>query len=889
MAESLADKVASLTPEEYAKVFEGWTEEQFEALKYDANFWLRPEQKIPDGDWYITALVAGRGFGKGATLSTLIPTMDGWKKMGDMQAGDTVFDENGAPCKVIAAHDPYTPTRLYRITFSDGNTVEVDGDHLWTTWTHKDFKRFYYEKRCNPNQDKAVFPHDWAVRGNNAVHVRNVKMTAEEWLTILAKLSSGKSDRAVATEHGISRGFIRKYRNNPQIVLDSLEARPKSTDVLHSSQTDRHFIPRTKPVQFSEKALPIEPWTMGILLGDGHTLTGQNIAVHPDDKAWLLDKLEERGNVVARGSHLKYPDKCSILNTGVAWKSLSLNLGKYIPDTYLTSSVEQRLELLRGLIDSDGHVSSDGHYRFYNTNLRLIQGVIHLVESLGMRATVSEKEGSESTRYKSKTKTAYTVIFNSQGLVCCSLPRKSERHREIHTLTNSAHEIVSVEEIPVEQVRCLTVDSSSHLYLITESFLPTHNTLAVSQWIRKKAMEQPGIRIGIAGRTVADVRNVMVNGESGILNISPDSERPEYKAHVAMLYWPNGSQAELLSSEAPDSARGRQYHVSVGDEFAAWKTTVDSSGATLFSNLIAATRLGDNPQLLLATTPKRTQVMKELMERSNNPAERVRIVRGSTFDNTSLSKLYIENLARQYGNSDLAKQELYGQMLDDAEGLVFTQQMLKDAAVSFAPKLPLRFIAVDPSVAEKPRDECGIVAVGCTAERDIRRRTAYILEDYSLRAAPDVWAKQVVDAAREHNTKFIVAERNQGGALIQMAINAVDPSLKVFTVVATKGKQLRAEPVVMTMQQNRVKMVGSMRDLEDQMLFYDPEDSGYSPDRMDAMVWGVTAALISPPDGLRFSSYSTMSAASRRLPTGIGTGRQRGHFRADRGTLGRSF
>jgi phage terminase large subunit-like protein len=369
----------------------------------------------------------------------------------------------------------------------------------------------------------------------------------------------------------------------------------------------------------------------------------------------------------------------------------------------------------------------------------------------------------------------------------------------------------------------------------------------------------------------------MVMGESGILAVHHPDERPEYKQHIQTLLWPNGSQALLLSSEAPDSARGPQFHYAVGDEFAAWKTTVDSSGATLFSNLIAATRLGENPQLLLATTPKRTVVMKKIMDDSKDPAKRVKIITGSTFDNTTLSKNYIDNLVGQYGNSDLAKQELDGMMLEDAEGVVFTQEMLDKARDNTGrpPYLPLRFVAVDPSVAENPKDECGIMVMGCTQERDLTQRQVYVLEDFSVKAGPDVWSKVVVRAAKKWNTKFVVYEKNQGGALIQMAINAVDDELKTFPVVATRGKQTRAEPVVIAMQQGRVRFNGYMAELEDQCLFWDPESSRYSPDRMDAMVWGVTAAVITPPPGLRAGRYAASSASDRKLPTGLGSGRSR--------------
>jgi phage terminase large subunit-like protein len=399
-------------------------------------------------------------------------------------------------------------------------------------------------------------------------------------------------------------------------------------------------------------------------------------------------------------------------------------------------------------------------------------------------------------------------------------------------------------------------------------------TLTASQWIRRKALEHPGCRIAIAARTVADVRNTMIMGESGVLAVHAPDERPDYKPSTTSLEWPNGSTALLLSSESPDGARGPQFHYAVGDEFAAWKTTEDSSGATLFSNLIAATRLGENPQLLLATTPKRTKVMRDLMEDAKDPARRIKIVRGSTFDNSTLSKNYIDNLVGQYGNSDLAKQELDGMMLEDNEGVVFSQQMIDNATdrTGNPPYMPLRFVAVDPSVAENPNDECGIVVIGVTQERDLTKRTAYILEDYSIKGSPDVWTKMISKAAKDWNTKFVVAERNQGGKLVEMAINAQDQDLKVFTVVATKGKQTRAEPVVVAMQQGRVKFNGEMPDLFDQCVYWDPEASRFSPDRMDAMVWGVIAAMITPPPGLRVGTYGATTASHRKLPAGLGSG-----------------
>lgn len=389
-----------------------------------------------------------------------------------------------------------------------------------------------------------------------------------------------------------------------------------------------------------------------------------------------------------------------------------------------------------------------------------------------------------------------------------------------------------------------------------------------SEWVRKKAMENPGCRFAVAGRTVADVRNTMVLGESGILNVHPPSERPEYKQHTASIHWPNGSQALLLSSESPDQARGPQFHYAVGDEFAAWKTTVDASGATLYSNIIAATRLGTQPQILLATTPKKTRVMRDLMDRAKDPAQRIKIVTGSTLDNSSLSKSYIQNLLLQYGDSDLARQEIDGVMLEDSEGIVFSEMMIEKARTFGNMPLGLRkIIAVDPSVSKDPKtaDECGIVVIGATSEPNILQRKAYVIEDASLRAAPDVWAQRVVDMAEKYGITNVVAEANQGGALIEMVLKAKSKMLKVHLVHATKGKLKRVEPIVVAMQQGRVKLVEEFEKLEEQMLYYDPEMTNESPDRMDAFAWGCTALLVDPPKGLHFGGLSVSSGRGRTL------------------------
>lgn len=842
MGKSLAEQVAALPEPEREAVFAGMSEEEMALLQYDANFWLRPEQIIPDGDWAITALVAGRGFGKAIDVCVSLPTPSGWKKMGDIVSGDTVFDENGNACNVVVAHEPYIPKKLYKLMFSDGTDIVADADHLWTTWTHADRKSYNRRNDYKSADGSVGLPDDWPT-----------------WTK--------------QTRWGHPTGIGPKTRTTQEVV-----------DTLHYGKRGdlNHSIPVTRPLQYPEQDLPIDPYVFGAWIGDGTAATGQ-IACHSDESEWMTGEIESRGFAV---SERDANGNCVLLRP-IGLTTLLRESGvlstKSIPDRYLIASESQRRDFLAGLLDTDGFIDPRTHYiEFCSTRRKHADVVVELARSLGQkpklyvgRATLNGKDCGEKYRVCWRPTENF---FYMPRKAAAFTPMGGQASRNMHRM------IVAAEEVEPRPVRCLTVDSKNRLYLVGEAMIPTHNTLAMSQWVRKMAIEHPGCRIGIAARTTADVRNTVVTGESGILAVHPDHERPEYKPSTTSLHWPNGSSALLLSSESPDSARGPQFHYAVGDEFAAWKTTVDSSGATLYSNLLAATRLGENPQILLATTPKRTAVMRDLMERAKNPAERIQIVRGSTFENTSLSKAYLESLVRQYGNSDLAKQELEGQMIEDSEGIVFTTEMIERAEKGpFPTQFPLRIIAVDPSVSgdAATRDECGIVAIGSTVERDLTRRKAYVLQDYSLNASPDVWARQVAEAARIHRTKFVVVEKNQGGQLLQMAINAEDPTLKVFLVSAKKGKMLRAEPVVIAMQQGRVLLTDFFPELRDQMLFYDPDGSD-SPDRLDAMVWGIISCLITPPDGLAPGGLKATSA-KRRLPSGgIGMGSHRQHFRAPR-------
>jgi len=404
-------------------------------------------------------------------------------------------------------------------------------------------------------------------------------------------------------------------------------------------------------------------------------------------------------------------------------------------------------------------------------------------------------------------------------------------------------------------------------------------TRTAAEWVREQAKftTTGQRRFALVARTAADVRDVIVEGESGIMNVTPPSERPLYEPSKRRLTWPNGNTATCFTADEPDSLRGPQFTHAWGDEIAAWRQTPDAAGMTAFDNLRVGTRLGRTPQIVVTTTPKRVPLLYKLIEESKTG--RVVITRGSTLDNSgNLSGAYLDAITGVYAGTRLAQQEIYGEMLDDVEGALWTSEMIERGREGGMPLgTPLRIIGVDPSVAENPRDECGIVVCASTADRDLYKRQAWVLEDATVLGSPETWANKVVEMARKWGCP-VVAEVNQGGALVRNAINAIDPNIVVLEVHSKYGKALRAEPVTLAYEQNRVHHIGFLADLESQMYSWIPGE-GKSPDRVDALVHALTALLIKPPSGFTGGKITARSMAHRKIDTGRKTGTSLFRFR----------
>jgi phage terminase large subunit-like protein len=344
---------------------------------------------------------------------------------------------------------------------------------------------------------------------------------------------------------------------------------------------------------------------------------------------------------------------------------------------------------------------------------------------------------------------------------------------------------------------------------------------------------------------------------------------PLYEPSKRRLTWPNGNVALLGTADEPDSLRGVQANYSWADEVAAWRQTPDAAGMTSWDNLRVATRLGTNPQILATTTPKRVKLLYDLLGEADRTGK-IWVSRGSTMDNAgNLSSSYIDAITGVYEGTRLARQELYGEMLDAVEGALWTDELIENNRQNGMPSsVPLRVIGVDPSVAENPRDECGIVVVASTGERDLYKRQSWVIEDASVLGSPTVWAQRVVAMARKWGCP-VVAEVNQGGALVRNAIQTIDPTIQVLEVHSKYGKALRAEPITLAYEQGRVHHIGFLAELESQMTSWIPGE-GKSPDRVDALVHALTALLIKPPAGFLGGNITARSVAGKRITLGRG-------------------
>jgi predicted phage terminase large subunit-like protein len=352
-------------------------------------------------------------------------------------------------------------------------------------------------------------------------------------------------------------------------------------------------------------------------------------------------------------------------------------------------------------------------------------------------------------------------------------------------------------------------------------------------WVNELVETKQAGRIALVAATAADARDVMVEGESGILRLAPSWNRPEYEPSKRRLTWKNGAVATLFSAEEPDRLRGPQFDLAWADELGAW---LDPQAT--WDMLMFGLRLGKRPRWLVTTTPRPIKLLKSLLAREGRD---VVITRGSTFENeANLAPSFLQALRDRYEGTRLGRQEIHAELLSDNPGALWNLDWLDRDRVSVVPELRRIVVAIDPAVSNNEgSDETGIIVAGVTKDQKI-----YVLEDLSGKYAPHEWAAKAILAYRRHKADRILAEVNNGGAMVEATIRALDHSVSFKAVHASRGKVVRAEPIAALYEQRKVHHAGNFPVLEDQMCAFtsdfDRARIGYSPDRVDALVWALT-------------------------------------------------
>ena len=384
-------------------------------------------------------------------------------------------------------------------------------------------------------------------------------------------------------------------------------------------------------------------------------------------------------------------------------------------------------------------------------------------------------------------------------------------------------------------------------------------TRAGSEWVRSMVEgsrpRDPGVakRVGLIGETMEQAREVMVFGESGILACSPPDRRPTWIAGRQMLIWPNGAEARLYSAFDPERLRGPQFDAVWADEFAKWPKAQETWDMMQFG-----LRLGKKPRACVTTTPKNVEILKDLLARKSTVQ-----THATTQDNRAyLADSFLEEVQERYAGTRLGRQELDGVLLADIDGALWTSARLEGCRVNKAPELDRIVVAVDPPAGASARsDACGIVVAGIVSQGPVSDWKIYVLEDASVQGvSPNEWAAAAIAAMDRHSADRLVAEVNQGGAMVETIVRSIDPAVPYRGVHATRGKAMRAEPVAALYEQGRVRHIGGLGKIEDEMCQMTAE--GYagtgSPDRVDALVWALTDLFLEPAKRWRAPQVRTL-------------------------------
>ncbi len=360
-----------------------------------------------------------------------------------------------------------------------------------------------------------------------------------------------------------------------------------------------------------------------------------------------------------------------------------------------------------------------------------------------------------------------------------------------------------------------------------------------AEWVRAEVESGRRGRLALVARTASDVRDVLVEGEAGVLAISPPWNRPLYEPSKRRLTWPNGATATTYSADEPDLLRGPAHDGALCDEIASWRFA-----EAAWANLMFGLRLGPDPRVVAATTPRPTAFLKRLIADPHT-----HVTRGRTLDNAgNLAPTFLQEVVGRYQGTRLGRQELDGRLLEDAQGALWKREVIEAGRVAVAPELTRVVVALDPSgSAGEHSDACGIIVAGVAADRQ-----GYVLDDRTAVLSPAAWGALAVQLYQTYQADRIVAEGNFGGDMVETVLRSVrdasdrpiGASVPFTKLTASRGKAARAEPVSALYEQGRVHHVGAFPELEDELCSWEPNSGQRSPNRLDALVWALTELML---------------------------------------------
>lgn len=746
---------------------ESLSDDEVTSLLYDYDFILRDEQKLPDlsKPWRTWLILSGRGWGKALHDDMVLQTPHGESRIGDAYIGQQIYGDDGKLTTITGVY-PQGIRPLYRMSFSDGTTVDCDEEHLWMV--KQSNRRF-------SNQTTAF-----------------------------------REPRVITTK---------------QIIMDM-------------ARGIRYTIPLNAPVAYEpNNNIKSDRYTIGLLLGDGCLSSKYRTVSITTSDYEIVDHFKNCGYQLYKcGKYSFAVQNCPDLDEDLVKLGLrgSKSHTKQLSHDLKYDSIDNRLALLQGLMDTDGTCDSKGNVAFCSTSQQLANDVVWLARSLGYRSKITYERHPfyYQDGVKIKGRIAYEVSITGPNKE--QLFRLARKRSRVNIANYNAKAIVSITKIANGPATCITVDNQSKLFL-TNDFTVTHNSQAGSMAVQHLVMNHGYRNIGLVGPDASDVRGTMIQKSSGIMAICHPHNKPRYApSNRICLHWENGAIASAYSAEDPEGVRGDNTDLLWMDELCAWKYLEDTYTQAMMTN-----RIGKRPRVIITTTPKPSKILKQIMEDPTTV-----ITRGTTFDNYMLSPDVLETYQRIYGGTNIGRQELYGEVLDLNNSGLFKTFHIDRGRISASEKerilkLCTRIVvAIDPAVTSAATsDECGLVVVG----RD-KEGNGYIFEDATMKATPEQWARKAVQLYRDYKADRIVAETNNGGDMVEFTLRTIDRTVSYKKVTASRGKVTRAEPIAALYEQNKIHHVGLFASLEDQMTNWIPGMD--SPDRMDAMVWGMTELLL---------------------------------------------